>query len=73
MVADGLTKSMISEILYDLLTFGYWRVETKGIECLVATIDAPAVTVNESDLINMKPSWAESPSVCMVMQLQEMD
>ena len=73
MVADGLTKSMISEILYDLLTYGYWRVETKGIECLVATIDAPAVTVTEGDLMNMKPSWAESPSVCMATRLQDLD
>ena len=73
MVADGLTKSMISEILYDLITYGYWRVETKGIECLVATIDAPAITVAENDLISMKPSWAESPSVCTVIKLQDMD
>eukprot|EP00959_Pyramimonas_sp_CCMP1952_P338419 7087102-Pyramimonas_sp.AAC.1 len=42
-------------------------VETKGIECLVATIDAPAITVTENDLIQMKPSWAESPSVCAVL------
>ena len=71
MVADGLTKSMISEILYDLITYGYWRVETKGIECLVATIDAPAVTVTENDLIQMKPSWAESPSVCAVLSMMD--
>eukprot|EP00959_Pyramimonas_sp_CCMP1952_P449393 9409732-Pyramimonas_sp.AAC.1 len=54
MVADGLTKSMLSEILYDLITYGYWRVETKDIECLVATIDAPAITMTDSDLIQMK-------------------
>eukprot|EP00959_Pyramimonas_sp_CCMP1952_P088836 1858745-Pyramimonas_sp.AAC.1 len=65
---------MISEILYGMLTYGYWRVETKGIECLVATIDVPAVTVNEGDLISMKPSWAEPPSVCRVSTLlQDLD
>eukprot|EP00959_Pyramimonas_sp_CCMP1952_P465973 9489202-Pyramimonas_sp.AAC.1 len=64
MVADRLTKSMVSEILYDLITYGYWRVETKGTECLIAAIHAPAVTVTENDLIQMKPSWAESPSLC---------
>ena len=67
MVADGLTKSMLSEMLYGLNTYGYWRVDTKGIECLVATIDAPAVTVTENDLIQMKPAWATSPSVCTVL------
>ena len=62
---------MISEILYDLITYGYWRVETKGIECLVATIDAPAVTVTGNDLIQMKPSWAESPSVCAALSMMD--
>ena len=73
MVADGLTKDMISEILYDLCTFGYWRLETKGIEVLVATRDAPAVTVNESDLLSIRPPWAESLSVCFVSDLGTLD
>ena len=73
MVVDGRTKSMISEILRALITYGDWRVETKGIECLVATIDAPAITTTENDLISMKPSCAESPSVRMASRLQDMD
>eukprot|EP00959_Pyramimonas_sp_CCMP1952_P107532 2247913-Pyramimonas_sp.AAC.1 len=55
MVAYGLTTNMLSEILYDLIAYGYWRVETQGIECLVATIDASAITVPKTDLIHMKP------------------
>ncbi len=29
MIADPLTKSMISEILFDLIQWGYWRFEAK--------------------------------------------
>ena len=66
MLCDGLTKSMTSEILYDLLTYGFWRFDDRNLGALVATRDAPAVSVTEHDLISMKPAWAESPSVCFV-------
>eukprot|EP00959_Pyramimonas_sp_CCMP1952_P066945 1397796-Pyramimonas_sp.AAC.1 len=62
---------MLFEGLYDLITYGYWRVETKGIECFVATIDAPAITVTENDLIQMRPSLAEVSSVCAVVTMMD--
>ena len=57
---------MISEILYDLLTYSFWRFDDRNLGALVATRDAPAISVTEGDLISMKPAWAESPSVCLV-------
>ena len=73
MVADGLTKSMISDILYDLLTHGYWRVEAKGQEPLVAEIVTTPDTYNEKDLVQIdkigqRPKWAVNPSVAYTKQ-----
>ena len=62
--ADGLTERMLSKTVYDLLAYGYRSVKTKEVELLVATTDLPSIIVNESDLLNMKPPWAGSPSVC---------
>ena len=52
MLADPLTKSMLSPVLYDLLTHGYWKCKCTTIQPLVA----PPLRVssfNEETLLDM--------------------
>ena len=70
MVVDALTKPMISDILYDLLTTGYWRVEVQCItkKCLVA-VQRLITDYDESTLMQMpndRPEYALSPACRLV-------
>ena len=54
MISDALTKIMISPILYDLLTHGYWRVHI--VDKQKPPLIAPALELTEyteNDLINI--------------------
>jgi hypothetical protein len=57
MVADALTKVMISPIMYDLLTHGYWQLKCVGLQGQKQDpLLAPALTISrdytESDLLD---------------------
>ena len=55
MLADPLTKSMLSPILYDLLTHGYWRCKCTQLQPLVA----PPLRVSsftEETIMDMSPT-----------------
>ena len=79
MLADCLTKQMISAIIYDLLHFGYWQFDNKNIDPLCAPELALRAEFDESELVNIKntrkademsvkqrrPEW-ESPSCAFI-------
>ena len=60
MLADCLTKSMISSIMYDLLHFGFWNFENKGLNPLVALELQLNADRPETDIINIK-NWPKQP------------
>ena len=60
MLADCLTKPMISSIMYDLLHFGYWQFENKGINPLVALELQLNQDRPENEIINIK-NWPKQP------------
>jgi hypothetical protein len=53
MLADCLTKPMISAIMYDLLHFGYWQFDNKNLDPLVAMELAHATHIDESDIVKI--------------------
>ena len=58
MLADPLTKSMISPMLYDLITHGYWRMNITGPngqeqKPLIAIQNKTTFDYSEDDLMNM--------------------
>ena len=58
MLDDPLTKSMISPMLHDLITHGYWGMNTKGPngqeqKPLIAIQDQTTLEYSEDDLINV--------------------
>ena len=65
MVADALTKPMISIILYELLTTGYWRLDCGDYSLRMAELTGVHdESYEEKDLIQIanRPEWAKSPS-----------
>ena len=61
MLCDALTKPMISEILYDLLTIGYWRTPLKNLAPLMAESTSLPYELDEQALRNLgstRPDWA---------------
>ena len=76
MIADAMTKSMISFELYDLLTWGYWRFESKDQQPLMAGPLMLEPNVAERDIVGIgswpkreAPSEFRNPSVGWVCNL----
>ena len=77
MLADCLTKSMISALIYDLLHFGFWQFDNRGLDPLCAMELQQATQIDETDIVRIsqwpkqsdktvkmperRPEW-ESPS-----------
>ena len=64
MLADCLTKSMISNIMYDLLHFGYWQFDNSGQDPLCALELQHSLNFDETDLVNIRkwPRQSDSES-----------
>ena len=54
MLADCLTKQMISAIIYDLLHYGYWQSENKNLNPLCALELHLASSLDESEIVRIK-------------------
>jgi len=84
MLADCLTKQMISAIMYDLLHFGYWQFDNKNLNPLVAPELQLTHSYDEGDLVRIgrmpkqlgdqpgrqgkRPEW-ESPSCASFIKI----
>ena len=59
MLADSLTKQMISAIMYDLLHFGYWQFDNRGLNPLVAMELQLSSRIDESEIVDIR-NWPQS-------------
>ena len=54
MLADSLTKQMISNIMYDLLHFGFWQFDSNNLNPLIAMELQLSNHFDESEIVNIK-------------------
>ena len=59
MLADSLTKQMISAIMYDLLHFGFWQFDNKSLNPLIAMELQLSDRIDESEIVNIK-DWPKA-------------
>ena len=59
MLADCLTKQMISALIYDLLHFGYWQFDNKQQDPLCAMELCIAPDLDEADIVGID-KWPRS-------------
>ena len=64
MLADCLTKQMISNIMYDLLHFGFWQFDNHGFDPLCAMELAQRQHIDETDIVRISqwPKQSDAPS-----------
>jgi hypothetical protein len=63
MLADCLTKPMISAIMYDLLHFGFWQFDNRGFDPLCAMELQHATRIDETDIVRISqwPKQSDKP------------
>ena len=59
MLADPLTKQMISNIMFDLLHFGFWQFENANLNPLIAMELQLSDHIDENEVVNIN-DWPKS-------------
>ncbi len=67
MLADCLTKQMISNIMYDLLHYGYWQFDNHGFDPLCAMELQHATVIDEIDIVRIS-QWPKKADVASAKQ-----